>query len=74
MILRVAWRVVSGQGAEDTRSDDEEDDELVAIFSIWDTESDRFDISQDVQMQPVEAGPIPPSPTLKKRRWGHWVA
>ena len=27
MILRVAWRVVSGQGAEDTRSDDEEDDD-----------------------------------------------
>lgn len=24
MICRVAWRVVSGQGAEDTRSDDEE--------------------------------------------------
>lgn len=34
MILRVAWRVVSGQGAEDTRSDDEEDDELVAILLI----------------------------------------
>ncbi|GBE79426.1 TLC domain-containing protein [Sparassis latifolia] len=27
MICRVAWRVVSGQGAEDTRSDDEEDGE-----------------------------------------------
>jgi len=27
MICRVAWRVVSGQGAEDERSDDENDDE-----------------------------------------------
>ena len=47
LILRVAWRVLKGQGADDVRSDDEGDDEAEEVNDIVDIEPAR-------PLQPIE--------------------
>ena len=50
MILRVAWRVLKGQGADDSRSDDEGDDDEV----------DEFDMAAEEAQHLPEAEPLRP--------------
>ncbi|KAJ9625769.1 Sphingosine N-acyltransferase lag1 [Taxawa tesnikishii (nom. ined.)] len=59
MICRVAYRVLSGQGADDTRSDDEGEDEAESEDSHVDQRDQIKDFSQkqpelDVRSKPVE--------------------
>ena len=67
MICRVAWRVVSGQGAEDTRSDDEEYVVINNILKLLLTDEPISAESSEEEYTPKT--PIPPHSDLKKRRW-----
>ena len=54
MILRVAWRVLKGQGADDSRSDDEGEDENEEGTEDTDFELDLEDVSLQRPLKPLE--------------------